>query len=321
MRAVLGEMPADETEWAFEVKWDGVRALGSVVDGELSLASSNGNDITIRYPELHAIVDQLGAHSVVLDGEVVRLDPNGRPDFGMLQARMHLTRPAEIASLAAEAPVTWAIFDVLSIDGTDARALPYEDRRRLLEALIEPGPHWQVPATHLGEGSALLEAVRERGLEGVMAKRLGSPYLSGKRSPNWRKIKVRQHQELVVGGWRRGREGGNRAGAIGALLVGAYEGERLVYAGRVGSGLTQADLRRLGEHFATRTLDECPFDPPPTRAEQADAVWVEPDLVVEVAFTEWSHDDRLRHPVYLGVRDDKDPRSVVHERIVPDPGD
>jgi bifunctional non-homologous end joining protein LigD len=318
MRAVLGEMPSDETGWAFEVKWDGVRALGSIVDGELSLASSNGNDITIRYPELGAIVDQLDGHSVVLDGEVVRLDGNGRPDFGMLQARMHLTRPAEIATLAAAAPVTWAIFDLLAFDGTDATALPYEDRRRLLETLIEPGPHWQVPAAHLGEGSALLAAVRERGLEGVMAKRLGSTYTPGRRSPNWRKIKVRQHQELVVGGWRRGREGGNRAGAIGALLVGAYEGDRLVYAGRVGSGLTQADLRRFGAHFATRTLDRCPFDPPPTRAEQADAVWVEPDLVVEVAFTEWSHEDRLRHPVYLGIRDDKDPRAVVHERIVPD---
>jgi bifunctional non-homologous end joining protein LigD len=318
MRAVLGEMPTDESDWAFEVKWDGVRALGSIDGGELRLASSNGNDITIRYPELVGIVDQLDGHSAVLDGEVVRLDPDGRPDFGMLQARMHLTRPAEIATLAATAPVTWAIFDLLAFDGTDATSLPYEDRRRLLETLVEPGPTWQVPPTHVGEGSALLEAVRARGLEGVMAKRLGSTYTAGKRSPNWRKIKVRQHQELVIGGWRRGRDGGNRAGAIGALLVGAYDGDRLVYAGRVGSGLTQADLRHLGAHFATRTLDHCPFDPAPTRAEQADAVWVEPDLVAEVAFTEWSHEDRLRHPVYLGLRDDKDPRSVVFERVAGD---
>jgi len=317
MRAVLGEMPHDESAWAFEVKWDGVRALGSIADDELELASSNGKDISIRYPELTGIVEQLHGHSALLDGEVVRLDGNGRPDFGALQARMHLTRPAEIAKLAAAAPVTWVLFDLLAFDGTDATGLPYEDRRRLLEQLIEPGPYWQVPRAEIGDGTALLDVVRERGLEGVMAKRLGSPYAVGKRSPSWRKIKVRQHQELVVGGWRRGRDSGNRAGTIGALLVGSYDGDRLVYAGRVGSGLTQADLRRLQAHFAEHTVDACPFDPPPTRAEQADAVWVEPDLVVEVAFTEWSHDDRLRHPVYLGVRDDKDPRSVVHERVRP----
>jgi len=322
MRAVLGEMPANERDWAFEVKWDGVRALGSIADGALCLHSSNGNDITLRYPELAGIVDQLEGHAAVLDGEVVRLDASGRPDFGALQARMHLTRPAEIATLAASAPVTWAIFDLLAFDGTDATGLGYEDRRRLLETLIEPGPHWQVPATHIGEGAALLEAVSKQGLEGVMAKRLGSTYLAGKRSPTWRKIKVRQQQELVVGGWRRGRDGGNRAGTIGALLVGFYEGDRLRYAGRVGSGLTQADLRWFGEHVATRTVAACPFDPPPTRGEQADAVWIEPEVVVEVAFTEWSHEGRLRHPVYLGRRDDKAPGSVVRERITehPEPG-
>jgi bifunctional non-homologous end joining protein LigD len=170
-----------------------------------------------------------------------------------------------------------------------------------------------VPGAQIGEGTPLLDAVTARGLEGVMAKRLGSPYLAGKRSSSWRKVKVRQHQELVVGGWRLGRNGSSRADDIGALLVGAYEGDRLVYAGRVGSGLTQADLRWYRDHFRTRALDHCPFDPPPTRMEQAGATWVEPDVVVEVAFTEWSHEDRLRHPVYLGRRDDKDPRSVVHE--------
>ena len=317
MRAVLGEMPVDESAWAFEVKWDGVRAMGSIRDGELELRSSNGKDITIRYPELAGVVDQLSGHSAVLDGEVVRLDENARPDFGMLQARMHLTKPAEIARLAATAPVTWVIFDLLSFDGTDATSLAYEDRRRLLEQLIEPGPNWQVPPAEIGEGQTLLDVVRERGLEGVMAKKLGSPYAAGRRSTSWRKIKVRQQQELVVGGWRRGRDGGSRADDIGALLVGAYDGDRLVYAGRVGSGLTQAEIGWYRDHFATRTRATCPFDPPPTRAEQADAVWVEPDVVVEVAFGEWSHEDRLRHPVYLGRRDDKDARAVVHERIRP----
>ncbi len=314
MRAVLGEMPSDESGWSFEVKWDGVRALGTIVDGELALFSSNGNDITVRYPELAGITRQLAGHAAVIDGEIVRLDPAGRPDFGALQARMHLGRPAEIAALATSAPVTWAIFDLLAVDGTDATSLGYADRRRLLDSLIEPGPHWQVPRSHT-DGGALLAAVRERGLEGIMAKRTDSTYLSGKRSPNWRKIKVRQQQEFVIGGWRPGREGGNRADAIGALLIGTYEDDRLVYAGRVGSGLGQAELRRLRELVADRTIDTCPFDPLPTPAERTDAVWIRPDLVTEVAFTEWSHEGRLRHPVYRGRRDDKDPRSVVREHI------
>jgi bifunctional non-homologous end joining protein LigD len=199
MRAVLGEMPHDRSDWTFEVKWDGVRALGVVRAGTLSLFSSNGNDITLRYPEVAGIVEQLGGHDAVIDGEIVQLDDEGRPDFGALQHRMHLTRPAEIAALAASAPVTWALFDLLAFDGTDATALAHRDRRRLLESLIEAGPHWQVPPAH-ADGPALLDAVREQGLEGVMAKRSDSTYVSGKRSPNWRKIKVRLHQELVIGG-------------------------------------------------------------------------------------------------------------------------
>jgi bifunctional non-homologous end joining protein LigD len=313
MRAVTGDLPPDESGWAFEVKWDGVRVIGAVIDGELVLRSSNGRDITIRYPELAGIVDQFAGRSVVLDGEVVRLDESGRPNFGELQARMHLSKPSEIARLVGSAPVTWVLFDLLEFDGTDTTSLPYADRHRLLESLVEAGPYWQVPAAQIGHGAELLEAVRARGLEGVMAKKVDSPYLAGKRSSSWRKVKVRLRQELVVGGWRPGRDGGSRADSIGSLLVGAHDGDRLVYAGRVGSGLGEHDLRWFRDHFASRTLDRCPFDPAPTRAEQADATWVEPDVVVEVEFGEWSHEARLRHPVYLGRRDDKDAGSVVFE--------
>jgi bifunctional non-homologous end joining protein LigD len=322
MRAVLGDLPADDSGWAYEVKWDGVRAIGYLRDGSWRLQSSNGKDITIRYPELAAIAPELDGHDVVLDGEVVTFNEHGRPDFGLLQNRMHLTARPVIAEWAARQPVVWVLFDVLHLDGHDlfvpegARpaegALAYRDRRRLLEQLVDNGPNWQVPAALVGDGSSFLAALQRQGMEGLVAKRLDSRYEAGRRSAAWRKIKVRRSQEFVVGGWRAGE--GHRAGTIGSLLVGYYGPDgRLTYAGRVGSGLTGDELSYLSRVFAASRRDSCPFDPLPTRDEQRDATWVEPRLVVQVEFGEWSRDERLRHPVYLGRRSDKDPADVVRE--------
>jgi bifunctional non-homologous end joining protein LigD len=324
MRAVTGELPNDDEGWAYEVKWDGVRAIGFIEDGALRLQSSNGNDITMRYPELAALATELGGHTAILDGEVVTFNEQGRPDFGMLQARMHLKDVKAINDWAARRPVVWAIFDLLHLDGHDlyvhagaprgqAPSVPvYEQRRQLLESLVDAGPNWQVPAAHQGGGAALLDAVTERGMEGLMAKRLGTVYEAGKRTTNWRKVKVRRRQELVVGGWKFGD--GGRAGTIGALLVGYHTPDgNLAYGGRVGSGLNTAELARLLPELESLRRESCPFDPPPTREEALHAHWVEPRLVVEVAFGEWSHDDRLRHPSYLGQRYDKDPADVVRE--------
>jgi bifunctional non-homologous end joining protein LigD len=163
----------------------------------------------------------------------------------------------------------------------------------------------------MSDGAGLLAAVRQRGLEGVVAKRLDSRYEAGRRSAAWRKVKVRRGQEFVVGGWRAGE--GNRSGTIGSLLVGYFEGDALVYAGRVGSGLTGNEITELERLFARSRRARCPFDPLPTRDEQRGATWVEPQLVVQVGFGEWSHDDRLRHPVYLGRRADKEPHDVIRE--------
>jgi bifunctional non-homologous end joining protein LigD len=325
MRAVLGDLPAaSDDRWAYEVKWDGVRAVGFIEEGRLRLQSSNGLDITPRYPELAPVADDLVGHAVILDGEVVTFNEAGRPDFGLLQRRMHVNDARSINELSAQHPVVWVLFDLLHVDGNDlyceapgsarqrGNAVPYEQRRRLLEDLIDNGPNWQVPAAQHGDGPALLEAMTELGMEGLLAKRLGSPYEVGRRSPNWRKLKVRRRQEFVVGGWRPGESG--RAGTIGALLVGYYEpGGRLSYAGRVGSGLKGAELRRLEHLFTTMGRATCPFEPPPRREESLDARWLEPQMVVEVAFGEWSHDQRLRHPSYVGQRHDKSPKDVGRE--------
>lgn len=318
MKAVAGSLPTDDDgSWAYEVKWDGMRLVANV-DDEVRLTSTNGIDATIRFPELAELATHLGGHRTVLDGEVVALDDQGRSNFSTLQARMHLTDPARVAQLRAQVPVRYVVFDLLHLDGHDTFDLPYVDRRRLLTDLVEPGPGWLVPAHQVGDGAALLDAARQRGLEGVMAKRLDSVYRPGKRSPAWRKVKVRRGQEVVVGGWSTGERG--RSSSFGALLVGVRdpgdEGGPLRFAGGVGTGFSDALLAELRARLGELATDECPFDPPPPPLVRRTAHWVRPELVAEVAFGDWTPDDRLRHPSFLGLRIDKDPAAVVRE---PDP--
>lgn len=318
MKAVAGTLPtADDDAWAFEVKWDGMRLVANV-DEAVRLTSTNGIDATLRFPELHGLADHLGDHRAVLDGEVVALDEHGRSSFSALQARMHLTDPARVAQLRSEVPVQYVIFDLLHLDGHDTVDLPYVDRRRLLTSLIDPSAGWLVPAHQVGDGAALLEAATRRGLEGVMAKRLDSTYRPGKRSSAWRKVKVRRGQEVVIGGWSTGE--GGRAASFGALLVGVRdpgdEGGPLRFAGGVGTGFPDGVLADLRARLAPLATDACPFDPPPPPLVRRTAHWVRPELVAQVAFGDWTPDQRLRHPSFLGLRLDKDPASVVRE---PDP--
>jgi bifunctional non-homologous end joining protein LigD len=311
MKAVSGELPTDPAGWAFEIKWDGVRILAGVDRGGVRLASSRGNDTTVAYPELQGLAEAVGGRRVVLDGEVVALDESGRPSFGLLQSRMHVRRGADVARLVQEVPIAYQVFDLLELDGTPTVSLSYDDRRALLAQVLEPGSHWQVSPSY-DDGHDLYEGARRLGLEGVVAKRRDSLYLPGKRSPAWRKVKVRNRQELVVGGWLPGA--GAREGTLGSVLVGYYEGRggdrRLRYAGRVGSGFDAAGLRTMGELLDGLARDDCPFDPEPPRNDARLAHWVEPEVVVEVEYGEWTSDGRLRHPVYLGRRTDK-PASEV----------
>jgi bifunctional non-homologous end joining protein LigD len=310
MKAVTGDLPIGEG-WAYEIKWDGIRAIATIGGGELALWSTNDIDMTVRFPELAGLTEAVGPTPTVLDGEIVAFDENQRPSFGLLQQRMHVQHPVDARRRADEVSVAFQVFDLLHLDGHDLVDLPYTDRRHLLEHLVEAGPSWSVPPYHRDDGAALLESARERGLEGLVAKRLTSTYLPGKRSRSWIKVKVRPQQEFVIGGWTAGE--GSRSDLLGALLIGYHDDGHLRYAGKVGTGFGDEELRRLGTLLRSRVRTTNPFDPPPPRAIDRLAIYVEPELVVEVAFAEWTGDGRLRHPSYLGQRDDKDPAEVVRE--------
>jgi bifunctional non-homologous end joining protein LigD len=308
MLAQTGSLPASEQDWAFEVKWDGVRAITYWRPGRMRIESRNLNDVSARYPELRALGRQLGKREAVLDGEIVAFDEHGAPSFARLQGRMHLTSDSAVRRLAREAPVTYAIFDLLYLDGHLVTKLPYRERRSLLEQLELNGPAWQTPAYHEGDGADFLAVTAEHGLEGVLAKRLDSPYRAGERGGDWLKIKNVGRQELVIGGWLPGK--GRRTGQIGALLMGYYEqpqeGGRpeLRYAGRVGTGFDEPELQRLGAELDARPRRDSPFGKrgvqPPRNAH-----FVKPDLVAEIEFSHWTRERILRHSSYKGLRSDK----------------
>jgi bifunctional non-homologous end joining protein LigD len=305
------DVPRPESEWAFELKWDGVRAIAYVRPGRLRLESRNQREITDSYPEIRGLLRNLGMREAVLDGEIVAFDDNGRPSFERLQRRMHVTSPAAVRRLQTSTPVVYAIFDLLYLDGHSLLELPYEERRERLEELGLKGAAWQVPAEHRGEGRGLLEATRQRDLEGVIAKRLGSPYEPGRRSGAWLKIKNRQSQEFVIVGWLPGE--GRRKDRIGALLVGYFEDGRLACAGRVGTGFTERTLEQLQRALEPLQTDNPRFGRGPKLPRNA--VFVEPKLVAEVEFAEWTAEGVLRAPSFKGLRDDRDPRDVGRELL------
>lgn len=305
MKATAGELPRGDG-WTYEVKWDGMRALAFIDGATLRLQSYNERDVTVGWPELAGLPTTVPVGQALLDGELVATDDTGRPSFNRLQQRMHITNPAEANRRAAEVPVTYIVFDLLHLDGHSLLGRSLADRRRLLDQVLDPAPSWRVSPLH-DDGEALLAAADQRGLEGVVAKRLDSAYDPGARTKAWRKVKVRREQEFIVGGWLPGE--GTRSGRIGALLVGYHDVRGhdgpLRYCGRVGTGFTEADLQRLSSLADPLTTDVCPFDPPPPRPDLARGpTWLEPELVVQVAYGEWTPDDRLRHPAYLGLRTD-----------------
>ena len=294
MLATLGELPASDEGWAYELKWDGVRALCRLEPARLRLRSRNGADITERYPELRGLAD--GSLTALLDGEIVALEPDGRPSFERLQRRMHLASEAAIRRAAQEIPVTYVIFDVLHLEGRPTMDLPYDERRKLLEGLGLEGPHWRTPANQIGHGRELLELTRKMGLEGIVAKRRDSRYEPGRRSAAWRKIKNVQRGEFVIGGWVPGS--GSRSGRIGALLVGYREDGKLRYAGKVGTGFTEQALGELEQRLEPLRRKTSPFD---GRRPPKGSVFVEPRLVARVEFREWTRSRTLRAPSFKGL--------------------
>ena len=311
MMAVLATgLPRDEDRYGLEFKWDGIRAV-TFWDGQnVRPVSRNRIDLTVRYPELWALGDALDSHKAVFDGEIVALDAEGRPSFELLQQRMGLTAEADVRRKMVDVPVTYMVFDAIWLDGRPLTGEQYQRRRALLEELGLAGPHWQTPAYQVDHGQALLQTSREKGLEGLIAKRLDSVYELGRRSGAWLKVKHRLRQELVIGGWLEGE--GRRRGLPGALLVGYYQDGRFVYAGKVGTGFTDAMLARLHALMQPLERSEPPFKvgKPPSRAH-----FVEPKLVAEFEFSEWTRAGELRAPSFKGLREDKDARDVVRESL------
>jgi len=314
MLATSGRLPSSDraSEYAYEMKWDGVRAVGYAGGGQLRLLSRNDRDITARYPELQGLAEPLDPVGAVLDGEVVACDPaTGRVSFGELQRRMHLTDPARVRWLAEQSPVTYLAFDLLHLDGHDTTRLPYRQRRELLESLHLRGPHWDTPPSFSGNGSDVLAASVEQGLEGVVAKRLTSRYEPGRRSASWIKVKNALTQEVLLGGWRPGQ--GRRGDMIGSLLLGIPGDDGLQYVGHVGTGFTQDMLEDLRQRLRPLQRAASPFAGTLPTMVTRDARWVRPELVAEVQFGEWTREGRMRHPTWRGLRPDKSPAEVTHE--------
>jgi bifunctional non-homologous end joining protein LigD len=307
-------------EWAYEFKWDGIRVLLWIDGGRPRAESRNGNDITTAFPELRALAEAVGSDQVVLDGELVALDDEGRPRFSRLQRRMHIASAREAAAAAAKYPASMIVFDVLHVNGRSLLAATYDERRAVLEGLGLAGPSWGVTPSFTDDpGEEVMRTAVEIGMEGVVAKRRSSVYRPGVRSRDWIKTKHVRTQEVVVGGWTDGV--GERKATFGALLLGIPETAsgtgagrtpvRLTYVGKVGTGFTEADRRQLLAKLTARSTS--PFAGELPAAAVRGAHFVRPDLVGEVRFGEWTPDGVLRHPVWRGERVDKSVDEVVRE--------
>ncbi|MGO2377730.1 ATP-dependent DNA ligase [Brevibacterium aurantiacum] len=315
MLASIGDIDAvrrQTEDWAFEMKWDGIRALASVragmhdSSGSIALTSRNGHDMTETYPELIELAACVDV-DCVLDGEIVALGPDSRPDFGRLQRRMGLTRERDIARERERTPVHLMVFDVLHADGSSLLKSTYVDRRERLSELVTEGKHIHVPSAIEGTIDEAMQASRDLELEGVMAKKTDSIYLPGRRTHTWAKLKHSSTRDVIIVGWRTGK--GERSEAFASLLLAAYDKGELVYLGRVGTGFDEHQLRKLRAKLDQLTRKTPPLDVP--SAESRDAQWVRPSLVSEVQYGGITEAGRLRHPVWRGLRADIDPKEVI----------
>ena len=313
MLATLVDEPFEDQQWVYEIKWDGYRAVSFVKDGGLRFVSRNGNDLTSAYPELHDMATGVQAENAILDGEIVALDAEGRSSFSLMQQRTGIGEGGRRTGKGNSAiPVQYYVFDLLYLDGYDLMRVPLEERKRLLSGIITPGERLRVSES-FDDGLALYEAARERGLEGIVAKRRESLYLP-KRSRDWLKIKITQRQECVIGGYTDPK--GSREN-FGSLVLGLYDDKgQLIPVGQAGSGFsiqTHAAMWKKLEKLATKTS---PFHGKPESPRQVH--FVKPELVAEIKFTEWTHEGqsglvKMRAPTFQGLRTDKSPRECVFD--------
>lgn len=309
MMAVPFADPFDDPAWGFEPKWDGVRAIAEIVEGRVRLWSRNGNDISAAYPEVQELAG-LGDGTIV-DGEIVAFQ-DGKPSFERLQHRMHLRDPRRVSRLAVENPVVYMVFDLLNDGEHDLTDRPLSERRASLERLIEASQRIQVSPMTVGSGNALFAATEEQHMEGVVAKRLDSIYVSGRRHPDWRKIKVVHEVDAVIVGWRPGS--GGRSNGLGSLVLALHDGEEFRSVGSVGSGFDRRSLQAMEELLELVAVDN-PTLPVDSVQDSGGIRWVRPELVAVVEYRDVTSSGRLRAPVFKGMRSDKQPTDCTIDQL------
>jgi bifunctional non-homologous end joining protein LigD len=312
MLATPVDQPFDGPEWLFEIKWDGYRAVAFLQDGKARLVSRNQNDLTARYPELKDLAQSVKARTAILDGEVVALDDQGRPSFSLMQQRTGFRPGGRRGPVNADVPVLYYAFDLLYLDGYDLRRVPLEDRKRKLASALVPGDSLRYSDHYERQGKALFEIARQKGLEGILAKKRDSIYQES-RSREWLKIKIRHRLECVIGGYTEPE--GSRA-HFGSIVLGLYDKKgRLIHVGQAGSGFDQRTLGEMWKLLQKRETKQNPFYGEVEALRKV--TWVKPQLVAEIEFAEWTHGasgssvPKLRAPVFLGLRDDKSPKECL----------
>jgi bifunctional non-homologous end joining protein LigD len=307
--AQLSDRVFSDPEWLFEIKWDGERSLGFIRDGRVELRARSGRDITAEYPELKVIAKQFNARKAIVDGEIVVLDADGRSDFTRIQPRFGVLNPP--LALQQKSPVTYYLFDLLYCDGFDLRGVALEKRKELLRALLRPSENVRYSDHVIEKGAELLAIAKERDLEGIIAKRRDSHYVS-KRTSSWLKFKIVHDLDVVIGGWTSPRKTRDH---FGALLMGLYFGKTLKYIGSVGTGFDASMLKQTSKKLDDLAISESPFDTTP-RLKQT-VHWVKPELVARVKHSEWTNDKKLRQPVFLGFQEDRKATDCRAEHEVP----
>lgn len=316
MLATPATEPFDGPDWLFEIKWDGYRAVAFIQNGSVRLVSRNQNDLTPRYPELKDLPQFVKARNAIVDGEVVAIDDEGRPSFSLMQQRTGFRPGGQRGPANADVPVLYYAFDLLYLDGYDLRRAPLEQRKKALQAVIVPGDSLCYSDHYEHQGKSLFEIARQKGLEGILAKRRDCPYVEN-RSRDWLKIKIRHRIECVIGGYTEPE--GSRP-YFGSVVLGLYDKQgRLIHVGQAGSGFDQKGLEEMWKKLQKLETKQKPFHGEVEALRKA--FWVKPEMVAEIEFSEWTHGaagsstPKLRAPVFLGLRDDKNPKECKVEEL------